>query len=152
MSDTVETPIKIETESELFDILAKYGISTVIYEFTSGWGYRECIDTTFIYKDDDDTEIPDEVGEAIREAVDSFGHDRSQAITHGDYDAWEKYGHVGEKYFMGSYDEDGCPTITFDVSARKIILDGDVKIKEVYSDHITKTWEPDAENHEPNEE
>src|SRR5262249_51145152 len=149
MTNVATVELEINTEAELFDVLARYGISQATFAFSyDGHGFHDSEDLEFDYNDDE-IEIPDEVDEAIREAVESFATARADALRDGadgdGFSGWEKYGNVGEKFFMGACDDDVYPTVTFDVAARKVSLDGKIVVKEITAETVSKTWNPDEE-------
>jgi hypothetical protein len=82
MSDTT---MKIESETALFDILAKYGISKVILKFNyDGVMFRDTHDITF----EGATTAPDDVRDAIRLAVETSGRARANELTHDEELFW----------------------------------------------------------------
>jgi len=93
----VATELNIETETELFDALAKYGVSKVVYEFS--YDCCQVVDNRnieFEYNDDE-TEIPEE----IEEAIETLGDARAHALADGDYSPLGKVWQSRQAIFYG---------------------------------------------------
>jgi hypothetical protein len=131
---------EIQTESELFDILARYHIAEVECSFYARyhWGEFECIENLTIWTvslpsniQTDFHELPadDEgvAGDIISEAVKSMASERaSQAACLAD----------------GRIQEDGG-TITFDVLSRRISVDATVEVTR--EEGFEMSWAPDED-------
>jgi len=46
---------------------------------------------------------------------------------------------------MGAYTDDDLATLTFNVANRKVTLEGDVVVKEIHTESVSRTWNPDEE-------
>jgi hypothetical protein len=130
MSDT-----NIETEVELFDVLAKYGIAKVKLEFDAVYFEFEDLKFGDIHKmtfEGEDSVIPKDVRDAICLAVATFGRVRAnKAECYHNEDSQEP-----EEW--GTWEDS---TLTFDVARRRISFEGDfVQITTVGND-----WNVDDE-------
>src|SRR6516225_6807436 len=137
MSDT-----KIETEVELFDVLAKYGISKVTLQFKAE-DYLELGDVhamtfngkTMAYGPTpvpfqiggtqhdcnswDNLGVPADVRDAMRLAIETFGRARADTVKYyNDEDDQEP------AYWEGPYED--WPTVTFDVACREISFEAEL--------------------------
>ena len=107
---------KIETEVELFDVLAKYSISKVTVQFKTD--ITELCDIHAMTFDEGATTVPDDVRDAIRIAVETFSRARSDQAK-----VYVHSGHDDEEAEWGEYED--WPTFTFDVARREIRFEGD---------------------------
>jgi hypothetical protein len=142
------TPESIE---QCFDILAQHNIATVVYEFSaSQWSgdidWEGCcvsevtntageeIDLEDLPGDDDGN-----LGTALKKFIEKDGRETASenAIIGDPYRP--RYAHEGT-YFQGS---EG--TITYDITNRRVSLEGRASYKEISEceDELSETWEVD---------
>jgi hypothetical protein len=116
----------IETEAELFDVLAKLAVSKV--EFTYGNNSDYCI------ADEESGTAFDEKGNEIVLAPAIFAAAQELAGERATEIEWDDH-------------EDRCDdwaTVTFDVKARRVSLEGEAVRTITRLVEISTMWEPDA--------
>jgi hypothetical protein len=124
--------LELNDAGELFDVLARYRIAQVTYDFACDYwrdgemSNIEAVDTTFWVSDDLYIDgLPDDDG-AIHDAISEF----VKEIANDEY--------VGE--VPGKIEEGG--TVTFDVTAREISVTAEVEVTK--TETFEETWSVEA--------
>jgi hypothetical protein len=132
----------LQTEAELFDVLAQHGVASVRVMFCGGWDYNEqeeiiALDANFnpVSLRGLDDRWNDLIGDVWREKA---------AEMRSGYDRYDRYD-AGEYYH--STEEGADCSVFFDIRTRTITLEGHAKVRVVRyrTDEITKTWRLDED-------